>query len=234
MAAASWIASRLHPFLQDVGSVVPVGFEAYARVFHPIVAPAGRLRWSDIAKRNRRIAHAEMQFHMIARPAGRPGPPAYERGDGPEWGSLPLEERRVLVDLLRPRTATPDRCWFLVWEGYGAVDRQGVTARVELPHRNYLLAHAPIDSALASLRRTIELPIELARRQSPNLWWPDDRAWIVATEVDYAWTYVGGSAALIDAILAEPRLEALRAKTTDKPFYGSDVVNAALDQPDQR
>ena len=43
---------------------------------------------------------------------------------------------------------------------------------------------------------------------SPNLWWPDDRAWCVATEIDLAWTYVGGSAALIDDVLASAALEA--------------------------
>ena len=30
-----WIKDRLHPFAQDTGSVIPEGFEAYARVFHP-------------------------------------------------------------------------------------------------------------------------------------------------------------------------------------------------------
>jgi hypothetical protein len=41
-----------------------------------------------------------------------------------------------------------------------------------------------------------------------NLWWPDDRAWCVATEIDLAWTYVGGPAALIGDVLANPHLEA--------------------------
>jgi hypothetical protein len=266
VAAASWIAGRLHPFGMDVGSIVPVGFEAYARIFHPVIAPEGRLRWSEVARRNRRIAHAEMQFHMIARPAGHPDPDPshYNRGDGPAWGYLPIEERSVLVEVLRRATTTPDRCWFLVWEGYGGLDDRGVTARVRLPHRNYLLAYGPIESALSpfprksspSLRRlqssatpdtrrrlltrtlsrrrflntrTIELPVDLATLESPNLWWPEDQAWIVATEIDFAWTYLGGSASLIETVIAEPRLEALRARPTDKPFYNSDVANAALD-----
>ena len=50
---------------------------------------------------------------------------------------------------------------------------------------------------------------------SPNLWWPDDRAWCVATEIDLAWTYVGGSAALISDVLASPRLEAQPASPND-------------------
>jgi hypothetical protein len=47
--------------------------------------------------------------------------------------------------------------------------------------------------------------------QVANLWWPQDRAWCVATEIDLAWTYVGGPAGLIGQLLAETRIEALPA-----------------------
>jgi hypothetical protein len=46
-------------------------------------------------------------------------------------------------------------------------------------------------------------------------WWPDDRAWCVATEIDLGWTYVGGSAALISDVVANPRLEAQPASPHD-------------------
>src|SRR5439155_18457096 len=54
---ASWIAARLHSFAQDVGSVIPEGFAAYARVFHPPyrITPDGNqipVRWKDIAAAN--------------------------------------------------------------------------------------------------------------------------------------------------------------------------------------
>ena len=41
---AEWIAPRLHPFLTDVGSVIPVGYEAYARIFHPVRSSGRRPR----------------------------------------------------------------------------------------------------------------------------------------------------------------------------------------------
>jgi hypothetical protein len=66
--------------------------------------------------------------------------------------------------------------------------------------------------------------------QSPSLWWPNNHAWVVATEVDFGWTYVGGSAATIARILAEPRLDALPAKPSDKIAYNSDLPNSALDR----
>jgi hypothetical protein len=135
------------------------------------------------------------------------------------WGTLPRPERRVLAEILATETSAADRCWFCVWEGFGA-DDHGVHGRVRLPARNYLLYSGPIDRVVDSAT---------GLDQSPNLWWPDDRAWFVATEIDYAWTYVAGSRRAIDRVLGDDRLEALAAELTHKPFHDSDVVNAALD-----
>ena len=220
---AAWIAPRLHPFNTDVGSVVPEGFAAYARIFHPVRAGGHRhnRRWAEVAAEHGRLVHPEMQFHLISRPLGGPAPSGGELNNALAWGSLPLAERAALGPLLAASTATPRRCWFCVWEGYGDLDVAGVTARVELPARRYLLAGA-------HLARMTELVLA-TRDQSANLWWPDDRSWIVITEIDYAWTYVGGSAGLIDRILSSPRLEALPARLADSPFRDGDALNAALD-----
>jgi hypothetical protein len=90
-----------------------------------------------------------------------------------------------------------------------------------VPGRSYHLLGGPLS----------ELPVlfDFQGRQSPNIWWPDDQAWCVATEIDFAWTYVGGSTAAIDAVLADPRLEALPARATDRFTYDSDLLNAGLD-----
>lgn len=47
---------------------------------------------------------------------------------------------------------------------------------------------------------------------SPNLMWPSDRAWFVTTAVEGTWTGVGGSAALIDTLLRDDRLEVVRQR----------------------
>lgn len=61
--------------------------------------------------------------------------------------------------------------------------------------------------------------------QSPSLWWPDDRAWVVATDVDLNSTYVGGSAALVAALLADPGLEVLSVTATTSVHDAADTVN---------
>ncbi len=47
---------------------------------------------------------------------------------------------------------------------------------------------------------------------SPNLMWPADRAWFVTTSVEGTWTGVGGSAALVDTLLRDDRLEVVRQR----------------------
>ncbi len=106
---------------------------------------------------------------------------------------------------------------------------------MHLPQRDYALYGGPIELALASLEHPRfgedddEEWDDARNYQSPNLWWPEDRSWFVATEIDFAWTYVGASEATIRAILDADDLEALVVELDDKPFVDSDFVNAALD-----
>jgi hypothetical protein len=59
----------------------------------------------------------------------------------------------------------------------------------------------------------------------PNLWWPDDRSWCVASEIDFPYTYVGGGQQLIDEILAHPALEALPAALDQAITADGDKIN---------
>jgi hypothetical protein len=88
-----------------------------------------------------------------------------------------------------------------------------------LPHRGYYLAKGPLEAAL-------ETVYGMARAyQSASIWWPDDRAWCVATEIDFDWTYVGGSQECVAAVLGSPDLEALPARLSDGVTYASDPIN---------
>lgn len=37
--------------------------------------------------------------------------------------------------------------------------------------------------------------------QVPDLWWPQDRSWFVASDTDLDWSYVGGSEAFVARVL---------------------------------
>jgi hypothetical protein len=62
-------------------------------------------------------------------------------------------------------------------------------------------------------------------RSPPSLWWPEDRAWCVATDVDLMSTYVGGSRASIGAVLADDRLESFPVHVDQRVTWDSDTVN---------
>ena len=240
--AADWIGPRLTSWDEDgfpVTVVVPGGFEAYARVLHPAGTADDSdrpVRWAEVAAWSGRPLRPDAQFHSVALPPADPGRPYPFHGQGPEEGNLGESDCAVLAAIVRDWTATPEDCWFAVWEGYGwegtvsffAVSdsdeggpavppppRDPVPApvragpRVELPNRGYLLYRGPAEDALALPR------LAGTHGQCPNLWWPADRAWCVATEIDLPWTYVGGPRGLIDAVLADERIEALPAAPGD-------------------
>lgn len=200
----------MQTFALDLGSYVPMGFERYARVFHPVLPD--RRTWASVAAEYGTVAHPDMQLHSLMRSGDRD--PA-----GLDSGSLPVHEATVLVEHLRVATTSQERCWFAVWEGWGTLDHASVEVRLRLPNRAYLLAGAPIDRAAASfLGRNVY-------HQSASLWWPDDRAWIVATEIDFAWTYVGGTADTIDGLVSDPRIEAMHVTAHHCGSHDADAVN---------
>lgn len=67
--------------------------------------------------------------------------------------------------------------------------------------------------------------------QSANLWWPDDRAWFVATEIDFSCTYFGGDRPLIEEMASHPRLEVLPARIDHAIGYEADQINPKPPRP---
>jgi hypothetical protein len=248
---AEWIGAQLHPFnAYDVGAVVPTGFPAYARILHPAFTREREVRWAEVAAWSGRVIHPEVQFHALV-----PSLPIDQIGTEPFVfppgnGVLPESQVRALASMLSPYTSTADRCWFCLWEGFGYLN-EGGTAWVRAYHlgswagrwarwrdkhlrvsfhrpkrhpirtnlvkpntaRSYLLFRGSITQAAGW-------------QDGPNLWWPDDRAWCVASEIDLPYTYVGGSKELIDEIIEHPVLEALQCGMRDGVTYDSDKVNS--------
>jgi hypothetical protein len=200
---ADWIGDRLSAFDSCVvTSVVPSGFEAYTRVLHALApsAPGQRPgRWRDVASWSGVELVPGIDFPDIALPEREPSGAEPWPCQVPQRGTLHPGDAAALAGVLARHTGTPDRCWFCTWEGWGSVFFDD-GPQVELPARKYALFVGPL-AALPSL-------MEAQDDHSPNLWWPDDRAWCVATEIDLAWTYVGGPAALINDVLATAPLEA--------------------------
>lgn len=69
------------------------------------------------------------------------------------------------------------------------------------------------------------------QRQSPSLAWPEDRAWMMSTELYEDSTIVGGSRQLINALLAAEGLEAFEVHEDSRLDAAGDTLNE-LPEPD--
>ncbi len=268
MARAEWVRRRLVGFGAGVHSVVPSGFPAYVRVFHPADrgGPEPRaVRWAEVAERAGTTMHGLAQFAALTRPFDDPA--SSRRWDvcPPAQGNLDPESLAALCEVLARHTTTPAACWFCLWHGHGwlrpgghtvavltrrgrdgseVADAGGATpaateppvqavvptgedpsspARplVRLPHREYLLFCGPVDAAggVGFLAHGVFFP------HSPNLFWPHDHVWCVATEIDLDSTYIAGDQALADDLLSDPHLEAWSVRPDDSISWDSDTVN---------
>lgn len=216
---ASWIIGQVSGS-GKVGSLLPSGFAAYARIFHPAYRQDENVTWGEVARANGRVMHPAAQFSSLA---GRLTLHGYEQpglwDTEPDDGSLPADIAARMAAVLARYTATPGRCWFAVWEGWADLScRSPGQAAFQLPGRRYFLFTGSVAAASRSLTDDIG-------HRSANLWWPGDRAWCVATEVDLNSTYVGGSGACVAELVATPGLEAARVTASDRISYKSDEIN---------
>jgi hypothetical protein len=246
-SAGDWIGARLRGPIGTVGSVVPSGFAAYARVLHPVEVDDDLppLTWAQVCQRTGRVPHSLMQWDaIVTTPSGR-----WEEGDV-RVGDLAPAALGALLDVLAPATGGQD-CFHALWEGWGWVDGTGVTVifatddgpvppppapepgvsaevwalpRLSLPNRDYLLFQGPLAAALNMGWHGSD---DWFEPQSPSLLWPADHSWCVGTEIDFDSTLVGGSTELVDAVLAAPGLDAWPVHPGDDLTAGGDRLNSA-------
>ena len=218
--AGRWVAEAVRRAPRDtVAALLPAGFAAHARVFHPAVRYDGdvdvHVRWDEVAAANGTTPHRLMQWPGITGSweylgeADQPG----LWNDAPAEGHLVAHAARELAGVLAAHTATPSECWF-GWDDEGVAD----LPRLQLPRADLLLVRGPVERAASNF--AVE-----PREQSAALWWPADRSWCVVTDAALTSTYVGGSVAAVDALLAS-RLEVAPALPADPVTPDSDPVNA--------
>jgi hypothetical protein len=199
------------------------------------------LRWAEIAERTGRRIHPRVQFDSLIG-APRDAKRDYEA----EIGTLDPGLYAALGDLLEAHTSTPGHCWFCLWDGYGQLEGGAAVARlyvegaepasqdpeppefasevmsgprVSIPGREYFL----LEGRLQGWEHFFD-----QGWASPEIIWPDDRAWCVATEIDLDSTYVGGSKEMVESLLADDRFEALPASADDPIDTTGDTVNGRV------
>ena len=222
--AADWIVGGLRGFAESGLSLVPAGFSEYLRIFHPayrtgVSGLSEPVTWAEIARANGVRMHAGVQLGSITGSerfewAGQPG--VFDQP--PETGNLPRELVDALPSVLARRTSTPDTCYFAVWEGMESLPPEVRAAPTfSVPNRSYHLMTGAVDAIR-------ELAGALGAPRSPHLWWPQDHAWCVATEVDLKTTYIGTDRSCAQDVSSLPGVEA----ATVSPDLGIDWLSDTL------
>jgi hypothetical protein len=215
LTPAAWLLPRLAPGSFEVHMTAPEGYESYARILFPFVAPSIRvgddwapeehISWRTLAERNGRAFHPLVEEETV-----NVGPDA---GDLSLSTSLAKEQLTALLRILGRHTSSSSG-WFLLWEGYGDL-RRSVFDRfptVAHPMRNYYLLRGPLDAFG-------EFP------EDPDYWWPDDYAWCLSGDTDFHWAYLAGSEVCVNEVLDTPVLDAVRTEPTNPAVFGMDRIN---------
>lgn len=192
ISPAEWVAAGLRPWGRGKGvpvaSIVPDGYESYARIEHP---------------------------------------------DDSAEGEVPPEIMGALIRILEDFTTSPKGCFFCVWDGWGfwfqgshavstpdpetkaaheraSAERDRIMRQAPLVKgqaRDYFLFRGPLSAATSLSFDGFEQP--------PSLWWPEDRAWCVGTDIDLKDTFVGATRECVERLTASSVLNASRVVADD-------------------
>jgi hypothetical protein len=122
-----------------------------------------------------------------------------------------IEQTRRALRVLAGFTATPEDCYFGLWEGFSDALLPPEVRRgplVELPHRRYALLRGRL-SDLDDWEADLGGGQPIA---PPAFVWPADHRWCFASDVDPHWAGIGAEQAAVDALAGDPRLDVVAAR----------------------
>jgi hypothetical protein len=200
---AAWWLEQLDPWGEKglpVSSLVPANLAAVCQLLHPWWGSGPEpISWRAAAAQLgfASVTDFDSSREMFSIPA------AQEAGLSASCGELDAGVASALVDLLAEATTTPDDVFVAVWDGWGDVPVQRFpgAAHLDTEGRGHFLLRGPLTGVLSSVAASNN------DRPAAGLWWPADRAWFVATEIDFEWTFVSGDPTLMEGLRADERLE---------------------------
>lgn len=253
-ARGAWIVERAGRWA-SVGGVAGTGFEAYARLLHPVDAhrtdpntvdewdnPVDvehtRWQWAEVAHRNDRVMHPLVQWWRITdEEQTRSWADGWSVGQSDD-GWFDPEDLAILTVHLRAATLTPGDLVIGAWEGTGnpqwAEGGRNALARARMqmhwPGRDMWLFSSSLGELSKPTWAQRGVPgWECSRynQEAPytSMIWPEDHAWVVASEEDWDSTIIAGSRALVDSILADDRFEAFEVHEGDDLSWDGDLLN---------
>ena len=174
--------------------------------------------WRHLAARGPRDFEKHARLRFIPDPSF----PGQSEGDVRRApGALSDNEQLgVALAKLAPYTATPDDCYFCIWEGWPSFSGDDPMPRISIPNRAYFLFRGSLadvadwDSQISALLHDTEAP-------TPAFVWPADHAWCVTCDVDPHFATIGASAEAIARLVADTRVDVVvDDPDTEPPYYG--------------
>lgn len=234
---AGWAQARYEWGGPWVTREVGLGFEAYVRVLHPYGEGEDAETWAEVAAAHGKVMHPAAHWDEITADGPwnpRSGYDANRNGGVYLEGNLPQPILRAVCDVLRRHTATPDVCFFAVWDGWGWDTAVTVTAtradtgapptevphpdpavrldpnapRFSVPARDFLLYQGKVEQAIRIGGGDYYPGSGFFWEQSPTLMWPADHAWYLSTEVDAEYTVIGCTRAAAEDLVSASGIEA--------------------------
>lgn len=196
----SWLAPDATGRSGRRSSLIPLGYGAYFKLLHPAQAKDDRrdVSWSEIADSARLPLTVSTRLFDLCVDSGRRDELAL-----PPHGMMPDKACDQLVNILANFTRTPHQCVTVFSTSWGDLLPTNLNLRTgSLRGQTVLLS-------VADIMQICELSI------SPTMWWPADRAWIVATILDTNWSVIGCSHEAGEVIRSAHDLDLLTLELND-------------------
>ena len=230
LLAATWIASSAQSWQHLVG-FGPSGFGAYARLrFLPDPVYEGQSESdNDIADdAPSETAQLRAALEVLAGHTRTPKDCYFCLWDGWGWTvgggdgawALSLQQAGATGSEPMLTSAPPPGAVPALRDRSNDPPSAPLAPKVAIPNSDYFLFRGSV-SDLGDWGAPQQGPGDSAiGMPDPAFIWPADHAWCVADDVDPHWAGIGASTAAIDQLLADPRLDVVRADPTeDQPNY---------------
>jgi len=262
--AGGWIEPGLGGAFGSVSQQVPSNFKAYARLFHRVTDKDGSyVTWTEVARRLGRVAHNEMQWHQIVGSSDALSFAGSDwLNTNPRKKKMQAEELDHLCHVLSEHAFEAENCFFGLcliknhWILELLSSEEKRLPRLNLPmDREHVVLQGPLSeiNQIGSVNRsdvTWSFPagqtedaspshpksdsMHPAWYSAPNLIWPSDGSWLVVSEVDFDSTLIGGSRALIDALVMYPELEVYEVEPRTSLAAHADRINRVSEEGPER
>jgi hypothetical protein len=244
-SVGAWVEPEMTGARGSVTGSLPARFEAHVRILHPASLEGAPVTWRQVADELGRAVHPLAQWDAIVGASRYNDESPDWPGSTPKTGSLDRSLLGPLLETLAEHTDTPASVLFGIWTGmtWGRVVPTTSSSGGDLPFRStddLSFAFPEEQVARRPLRASREYVVLKGRldagirvqgwlsSSSPNVIWPEDRAWFLASEIDFDSTLVGGSEKLARRIVEDDRFEAFAVGPDGLLTWDADKVNPPL------